>query len=130
MQRGKSDAPVVDLIGIVNHIKTCDQTDQIDKEILRKRNRVNRVLLPLYIVKEHMGDSYGLTSGDIKKVLHELGVSLSHGNVSSALSGIAKKYVIGDKTRVSGVAVRYKLSVHGLPLIKKVIQGEGVDDTK
>lgn len=106
-------APKMDLMAIVHLAKTCDESDAIAKHILDKRAVVNRVLLPLYLIHEHQNNSFGLTSGEISKILRELGTPLTQANTSTYLSGDARTYVIGDKTRVPGQPVRYKIIRRG-----------------
>lgn len=113
----------VDLAKIVHEIKDSDQAGEIADQILDKVSLVNRVLLPLYIVLEHMGNKWGLTSGEISKITTDLGVRVSQPNASSYLSGSAKRYVIGDKVRRKGEPVRYKLSRKGLLYMKSVLKG-------
>jgi hypothetical protein len=122
-QEDAPDEDGVDLTEIVHQIKDGDQADEIADHILDKVSLVNRVLLPLYIVHEHMGNKRGLTSGEISKVTTDLGVRVSQPNASSYLSGSAKRYVIGDKVRRKGEPVRYKLSRKGLQYVKSVLKG-------
>jgi hypothetical protein len=113
----------VDLMAIVNYAKSCDEADRIETKILDKTDQLPRVLLPMYIVYEHMGNGHGLTSGQINKVTVQLGVPVKLSNVSTALAGSAAKYVIGDTVRKSGQAVRYKLSRRGHAYLKEIITG-------
>jgi hypothetical protein len=108
---------------IVTFTKDCDEAEAIEKQILDRPAQVNRTLLPLYIVHEHLDNAFGLTSGDVKKVTTNLGIPISQPNASRALSGTASKYVIGDKVKVKGQAVRYKLSRRGIKYMKEVLAG-------
>jgi hypothetical protein len=112
----------VDLVAIVNHIKSCDETENIETHILDQSEQLPRVLLPMYTVYEHMNNVYGLTSGQISKVTIQLGVPVKISNVSTTLSAAAK-YVIGDTVRKTGQAVRYKLSRRGHAYLKEIISG-------
>jgi hypothetical protein len=109
---------------IVSHITNCDDAEGIEQTILNKRSRLNRVLLPLFIVHENYPKSPGLTSGEISKVTSELGIRVDQPNASRTLSGDARKYVSGDKLRTPGSAVRYRLNRRGVSYIKGVIAGE------
>lgn len=113
----------VDLVAIVNHVKSCDEAESIETRILDQTDQLPRVLLPMYIVFEHMGNAGGLTSGQISKVTIQLGAPVKLPNVSKTLSGAAAKYIIGDVARKPGQAVRYKLSRRGHTYMKEVIQG-------
>lgn len=120
----KSAEPGLDLAQIVNLAKTCDEAENIERSILDRASQVDRTLLPLYIVHEHLDNSVGLSSGDISKITTDLGVPVSQPNASKTLSGTAAKYVIGDKVRKKGQLVRYKLSRRGLQHLTAVIQGK------
>lgn len=118
----------VDLAAIVNHVKTCDEAEAIEKHILDRSSQVDRTLLPLYVVHEHMGNVHALFSGEISKVATDLGVPVSQPNASRTLSGTAAKYVIGDRVRKKGQPVGYKLSRRGLQYMQAVIRGKQSED--
>ena len=113
----------IDLVGIIETIRNCDEAEAIETQILDKSGQVNRILLPLYIVHEYYGNSIGLTSGDVSKITTDLGVPVQTPNASRTLSGTASRYVIGDSVRKKGQPVRYKLSRRGVQFIKEVISG-------
>jgi hypothetical protein len=120
---GEENGDEIDLMAIINYIKSCDEAENIDTKILDHTNQLARVLLPMYMVYEHMNNAHGLTSGQISKVTVQLGVPVKLANVSKTLSGAASKYVIGDTVRKNGQAVRYKLSRRGHAYLKEVITG-------
>jgi hypothetical protein len=113
----------IDLTEIVNQIKNCDEAEAIETQILDRTSLVNRTLLPLYIVHEYFDNHEGLTSGDISRATSDLGIPIGTPNVSRTLSNTASKYVMGDKVRKKGRAVRYKLSRRGVQYMKKVLDG-------
>jgi hypothetical protein len=112
-----------DLSGIVTLAKDCDEAEAIEKQILDRTAQVDRTLLPLYIVHEHLSSAFGLTSGEVNKITTDLGIPISQPNASNTLSGTASKYVIGDKVKVRGQPVRYKLSRRGVKYIKEILAG-------
>jgi hypothetical protein len=113
----------VNLAEIINFVKNCDEAENIEKNILDRISQVDRVLLPLYIVHEYMGDAYSLKTGEINKVTVDLGIPISTANISHTLSGTASRYVISDRVRKKGQPVGYKLSRRGLHYLKAVIKG-------
>jgi|ERR1700733_2508416 len=113
----------IDLMAIVNYVKSCDEAESIETKILDRTDQLARVLLPMYIAYEHMNNAHGLTSGQINKVTVQLGVPVKLSNVSKTLAGSAAKYIIGDVVRKTGQAVRYKLSRRGHAYVKEVITG-------
>jgi len=127
----KSDAAEAtqpDLAQIVNLAKDCNEAKAIEKNILDRISIVDRVLLPLYILKKHGRSPHGLTSGEVSKITKELGVPVSQPNASTALSGAASKYVMGDKVRRRGQPVRYRLSRRGERYLAAVIGGKGGEE--
>jgi len=120
-QTGKPKAEKADLHAIVNLVKDCDEAEAIEKQILDRTSQVDRTLLALYIVHEYLDNAFGLTSGDVRKITTDLGIPMSQPNASRALSGTASKYVIGDKTKVKGQAVHYKLSRRGAKYMKDLL---------
>ena len=124
----KIDKDVPDLTKIVNTVKNCDESEPIEKSILDRTSLVDRTLLPLYIVHEYMQNKFALTSGQIAKIVADLGIPIAQANISGTLSGTASRYVMGDKVRRRGQAVRYKLSRRGLKYVKEVLQGDKGED--
>jgi hypothetical protein len=118
----ESDGP--DLTAIVNLVKECPEADGIETNILNRTSVIDRVLLPLHIFKKHAKSAAGLTSGEIARVTRELGVPVSQPNASTALSGTASKYVMGDKVRRRGQPVRYRISRRGEQYLASVIDGK------
>ncbi len=113
---------------IVNLAKTCDEAEDIERQILDRTSQIDRILLPLYLVHEHLANAFELTSGDISKITKDLGVPVSQANASTTLSGSAAKYVIGDKVRKKGQAVGYKISRRGVQYLASVISGKANAD--
>lgn len=72
---------------------------------------------------EHLNNAFGLTSGEVAKITTDLGIPISQPNASRTLSGTASKYVIGDKVKMKGQPVRYKLSRRGVKYIQEVLAG-------
>jgi hypothetical protein len=121
---GQGTDSVPDLSEIVNLAKNCDEAEDIERQILDRASQVDRTLLPLYIVHEHLENAFGLSSGEVSKITTDLGVPVAQPHASTTLSGTAAKYVIGDRVRKKGQLVRYKLSRRGLQYVQTVISGK------
>ena len=119
----KQEAATLDLSDVVNLVKNCEEAEAIEAQILDRTSQVDRTLLSLYMVYEHLDNEFALTSGDVSQVTTDLGIPISQPNASRTLSGIASRYVIGDKVRKKGQPVRYKLSRRGVQYLKSVLQG-------
>lgn len=115
------------ILQIVNTIKDCDEAKAIEENIIDRNSQVDKVLLPLYIVHEHMSNKVPLQSGEISKITGDLGIRIKQPNVSKILSETASRYVMGDKVRKAGQPVKYKLNRKGLKYIKGVITGKQDD---
>ena len=112
------------LAEIINLVKNVDEAEAIESRILDRTSQVNRILLPLYIVHEHLGNAFGLSTGEVSKISADLGIPIQQPNVSGTLTGTASRYVMGDRVRKRGQAVRYKLSRRGLRYITAVLEGK------
>jgi len=108
---------------IVNSIKEVDEAENIETNILDRSSQIDRILLPLYISEKHHGNEFKLTTGEMAKILMELGVPIGIANISNAIKSGASKYVVGDKARKKGQPVRYKLTRRGSQYISAVIEG-------
>ncbi len=97
---------------IVNKIKNCNESDQIEKKILDKIFLPGRILLPFYICYKYFTQQ-GLTTGDIEKITSELRVKIQTSNVSKTISDSLYKYLEGNSTRVKGKPVIYRLNRKG-----------------
>lgn len=120
----EDSSEITNLFEIVNAIKNSDEAPNIESNILDRTSMVDRVLLPLYISNKHFHDKIKLTSGEISKVLSDLGINVHIANISNTLSNSAAKYVMGDKMKKQGQAVRYKLSRRGLQYLESIIRGK------
>lgn len=104
----------VDINQIVHLIKDCEEAEVIEAKVLDEKSVLHRVLLPLYMAGKYLENTPGLTSGDVSKILNELGVPVKTANASTTLSKTAKSYVSGDSVRRRGAPVRYKLIRRGV----------------
>ncbi len=95
-------ASSVDAARVVNAMKDSDDWDAIEKNVLDKRDRLPRVLMPLYAVKAYLNEDLELTSGDVHRITKELGVPLSQPAASTVLSGSGSKHVMAGRSRVKG----------------------------
>ena len=111
---------------IVNQIRSCPEAEAIEANILEKTHEANRVLLPLYVIHEYLGNAFGITTIEISRVTAELGarVRVSRQAALRALvRSPASRYVLEDKARRRGIATRYTLDERGVQYMKSVISG-------
>jgi len=109
------------ILNIVNTIKECDESESIEKSILDRSSLVDRIILPLYIANKYIKAKPSLTTGEISKILTELGIPIAIPNVSKTIAGSAKSYVMGDKTRKRGQSVKYRISRKGIAYLQSVL---------
>ncbi|MDQ6941507.1 MAG: hypothetical protein M3169_03220 [Candidatus Eremiobacteraeota bacterium] len=103
-----------DIAKLVNRLKNLANFSAIEIEVLDQSDLLRRILVALAIYRQQNGDGGGMTSGDIVKFYSQLGIKLGMPNVSTALSGRAKRFVITDGVRTRGAIMRYRLSHHGM----------------
>ena len=113
------------VIDVVTSIKESDDAEAIEQNVLDRSSQIDRILLPLYIIQKNFANKFGLTTGEIAKILTELGVPIHIANVSTAIKSSASKYVVTDKVRKKGQAGKYKLSRRGFQYMSSVIDGSG-----
>lgn len=89
------------VLSIVNKIKNCDESDQIEKEILDKTSLPGRILLPYYICHKYFPEQK-LTTGDIEKITSGLKVRIQTPNVSKTISKSLHKYLEGNSIPAKG----------------------------
>ena len=118
----------VDMMEIINLIKTCEEAEAIEKQILDRTSEVNRVLLPLYIIHEHLKNAYGLSPTEIANITTELGIRVSRQNALRAVKFSGARYVISDKPRKKGTPSFYKLNRRGVQYMKSVISGSSNEE--
>jgi len=127
-KRSDKSAPVdsedcVDHVAIVNSIKDADDFDVIEQRILDKSSQLDRTLLPLWAAHEHIAERPELTSGDIAKILDNLGTPVKVSNISNTLTGNASRYVIADGVRRKGKTIRYKIHRRGIQYMRTILTG-------
>jgi hypothetical protein len=110
------------ILSLVNMIKECDDSEAIEKNILDRSSQIDRILLPLYISSQHFDNKIALTTGEMSKVLFELGVPVSQPNVAHAIAGSAKAYVAGDRIRKKGQSTKYRITRKGVTYLSGVIK--------
>jgi hypothetical protein len=106
---------------IVNLIKSCEDAELIEKQILDKSNVMNRCLLPLYMIHQELNGALGLTTGQISAITKELGVLVLQPNVAHTLANSASKFVMASHTRKRGVASDYRINRRGVQYLEAVI---------
>src|SRR5258708_14531561 len=95
---------------IVNLIRSCDDAERIEKQILDEPNVVNRCLLPLYIIHQQLHNAFGLTTGQIGAITKELGVPIFQSNVAHTFPGPGGRYVIASSTTKARLPAKYTLN--------------------
>lgn len=89
------------ILSIVNKIKNCDESDQIERKILDKTSLPGRILLPFYICHKYFPEQK-LTTGDIEKITSGLRVRIQTPNVSKTISKSLHKYLEGNSIPAKG----------------------------
>lgn len=113
-----------DLGKIVTAIKNDDNYESIEKNILDKRSQVDRVLLPLYAIQKHFSNAHELSSGEVSKILKNLGIQITQPNVAITFSRGASKFILGNKLRKKGSKVHYRISRSGEKYLARIIEGK------
>ncbi len=111
----------IDLAAMANRIRDCGEAEILEMKILDHPDVVNRILMCLYINKTYFDHQPPMTTGEISKLLKQLGVPISTANVSTAISRKAKALVMADGVRKKGSIVRYELNRRGIQQFEELI---------
>ncbi|MCK4793172.1 MAG: hypothetical protein KAV87_56095 [Desulfobacteraceae bacterium] len=114
----------LNIADLINAFKESGDVELIEKNILDRTGQIDRILLPLYIAHKEFPNQYPLTTAEIAQFLSQLGTPIFQSNIAVALSSTVSKYVMGDKVRKRGRAVRYKLSRRGFQYLNTIIHGK------
>ena len=95
----------------------------IEHKVLDDSDVVNRILMCLYINDKYFGSLPPMTTGDISKLLKQLGVPVSTANVSSAILRKASSYVMYDGVWTKGAVIRYSINRRGLQYFEGFLNG-------
>ncbi|WP_411819539.1 hypothetical protein ABFZ85_12140 [Hyphococcus formosus] len=113
----------IDLAAMANIIRDCDQAEVFEAKILDQQDVVNRILMCLYVNKKYFSDHPPMTTGEISKLLKQLGIPVATANVSTAISRKAKAFVMTDAVRTKGAIIRYELNRRGMQHFEEIIGG-------
>lgn len=113
----------INYAAIANAVHESDKTEDIQKNILNKRNSLGRILTAFHFAHE-TGNEY-LTTGDVEKITDQLGVKISQPNVSHCIA-VNRKYFSAGRTRRRGAKVPYKLNRQGELAYERCLAGQKV----
>jgi len=116
----------VDLSLIANTINDCDESEALEKHVLDDAAAVNKVMMCLYINDKYFDSKPALTTGEISKILLQLGISVSTSSVSLAISRKAKSFVMQDSIPKKGAIIRYWINRRGRQYFEEVMSGNKV----
>lgn len=111
----------IDLAAMANRIRDCDEAEVLEHKVLDHPDVVNKVLMCLYINKKYFAEQPPMTTGEISKLLKQLGIPVATANVSTAISRKAKALVMADGVRKRGAILRYELNRRGLQQFEEFI---------
>lgn len=114
----------VNLPAIANTIKDCDESEQLEDFVLDKQDNTRRILMCLYINEKYLNSKPALTTGEISKILSQLGIPVSTPVISVAISRNAQSYVMQDSIRKKGAIVRYSINRKGKKYFEEVLEGK------
>ncbi len=109
----------VDIISIVNAINDSDKHPVIEAKILKKSTQLNRILLAFYFAHEVNAD-YNITTGDVEKITHQLGIRIKGNNVSRSIKE-NPKYFAADSVRKQGAVMKFKINRKGIEFFESII---------
>lgn len=120
----------VDLSLIANTINDCDESEALEEHVLDDADTVNKVVMCLYVNDKYFNSKPALTTGEISKILSQLGISVSTSSVSLAISRKAKSFVMQDSVPKKGAIIRYWINRRGKQYFEEVLSGNKVATQK
>jgi len=120
----------LDLSLIANTIKDCEESEALEEHVLDGTDAANKVMMCLYINDKYFDSKPALTTGDISKILSQLGISVSTSGVSLAISRKANNYVMKDNVTKKGAIIRYWINRRGRQYFEEVLSGSKVAPAK
>lgn len=109
----------IDIMAVVNAISDADNHQIIEKNILKKVNQLNRILLVFYFAHE-INKNVGITTGDIQAVTHQMGIRIKNTNAGKCIKDNAK-YFAAENVRKRGAVVKYKINRKGIEEFERII---------
>jgi hypothetical protein len=116
-QDNSSDVIVAE---IVDSIKNSPDFPAIEKNILKQKARIPRMLLCYYFAYKHAGD-LALTNRDIESITDKLRVRIELPNVAKLIREGASKYLAAYK---GTGAAKYRINTKGIDAFEKALRGE------
>ena len=114
---GQEETDIV--LGMVNKIRDCPETNKIQAGILSKKNRDLKVLLCFYIARKYFNNPW-ITSGVVESVTKGLSIGIDIRNIPYTLKRI-EKYLEQGTVRKRGLPTPYKLNSRGLQFFDEVL---------
>ena len=99
------------VLSIVNKVGNCEESEEIQSNVLDKKSMEAKILLCFYISYKYFKNRW-LNSGDIEKITSELGVKITTGNVSNKIKDL-RQYFESGTTRKQGQPTPYRLNRKG-----------------
>lgn len=112
--------PDVLILGIVNKIRECDESEKIQTNVLDKTNMEGKILLCFFISQKYFKNAW-LTTGDIEKITSVLGIKIAIGNVSNKIKGGLRQYLESGAVRKQGQPTPYRLNRKGVKRFEEII---------
>lgn len=117
-----NDTAKLDVAGLVAHIKDAEDYDDVETNIIDKRDVLAKIIMCLHYAAEYLDDPH-LTTGQIEAITNQLGIKIALSNASNKITS-NQRYFTGKTVRRPGQAVPYKLNRKGENAFKKYLKGE------
>lgn len=114
----ETESEGIDIMAVANEINDADNHPIIEKNILRKVNQLNRILLIFYFAHK-INKDIGITTGDIEEVTHQLGIRIKQPNAAKCIKNNTK-YFAAENVRKKGTVVKYKINRKGIEEFERI----------
>jgi hypothetical protein len=110
---------------VVDGIRNSPDSLAIEKNILKKSDRLARLLMCYYFAYKHAGDA-SLTNKDVEAITDKLRIKIAEPNVAKTIREKAGKYLTSEKGQ-GKAATRFKIKQSGIDAFEIILKGETVD---
>lgn len=100
------------ILGIVNKIGECEESDAIQRNILDKKSMEGKILLCFFIANKYFKNAW-LKTGEIEKITSDLGVKIDARNVTNKIKEL-RQLLESGAARKKGQPTPYRLNRNGI----------------
>ena len=120
---GNDDVADTDIAAIVASIHEAPNFDKIDRNVLKQRGELGRILMCFYFAYKY-AENLLLSTGHVERITDQLRVKIASTNVARKIREGASQYLTADGVRKKGVPTYYKINRRGIETFERIMRRE------